>query len=220
MDVKKNWNETAVETLPNQSVTDLLLESQRASQAGDNQYAYELSLQATRIAPENVEAWLLRVALSPSFEERMICVNRLNELAPDHHDRYNLGHFTLRELLDRNPFLAYHEETDELYRVIHANQMMVSIRKKRAPAITFLAETASPLKNAYRWLMLAALGLLFAGLGTFIFAPLAGLSALQVGRAVRSRADRVNSIVVLTLAVILFMIGAGFTYLFALHWAG
>ena len=67
---------------PIQRVTDILAESEKAIRGGDRQQAYQLSLQATQIAPENVDARLLRSTLAPSLEERVACVNRLNELAP------------------------------------------------------------------------------------------------------------------------------------------
>jgi len=220
MSAKQNREEYRVDIQPNLSVTDLLLESEQASRAGNNQYAYELILRATQAAPDNIDAWLLRVALSPSFEERLLCVNRLNELAPDHHDRYNLGYFTLKELLDKNPFLAYLEETETLYRVMNGDHMVVSIRKKRAASNPSMLEPPSPLKPANRWLIMAILGLMFAGLGTLIFAPLAALTAIQIGQAPLTRSDQINSVIVLILAVALFLVGIIFSLLFIVHWIG
>jgi len=220
MAVNKNYEDYLFDTKPNQSVTDLLLESEHASREGNSQYAYELSLRATQTAPENIDAWLLRISLSPSFEERLLCVNRLNELAPDHHDRYNIGYFTLKELLDKDPYLAYLEETEELYRVMNGNHMVVSIRKKRVADNTFLPERSSQLKAANRWLMMAILGLMLAGIGTLIFTPLAALNAIQAGQSAQSHSDQINSTIVLIVAILLFIVGTIFSLLFVLHWIG
>jgi len=90
--VQKNRENIFVDHKPNQRVTDLITESEKAIKEGNSQQAYELSLQATQIDPENIEAWLLRATLAASLEERIICVNRLNELAPSHQDRYNVAY--------------------------------------------------------------------------------------------------------------------------------
>lgn len=219
MVVKSNLKEFPVHTTSTRSITEILLETEKASREGNHQHAYELSVQATHIAPENVEAWLLRLAVAPSFDERVACVNRLNELVPNYRDRYNLAYFTQKELLDRNPFLAYLEETDELYRVRNGNGTLVSIRKKRTADST-PSELSSDVRAAYGWLILAIVGLLSAGIGTFIFAPLAALSAIQAGRRPHSQSDWVNSVIVLTLAIFFFLLGLIFIYLIWLHWFG
>jgi hypothetical protein len=122
-----------VDNEPNHIVKDLLAESDKAIREGNSQEAFKLSVRATELAPTSIEAWLLRATLAPSLGERLICVNRLNELAPGYQDRYKVAFFALKELLDKNPYLAYLEETDELYRVASTDHVL-SIPKKRAPA--------------------------------------------------------------------------------------
>jgi len=219
--VQKNREHVFADRKPSQKVSDLLAESENAIRAGNNQHAYELSLQATEIDPESIEAWLLRATLSPSLEERVVCVNRLSELAPGYQDRHNVAFFALKELLDQNPFLAYLEETEELYRAVHADQVL-SIPKKRALVNPSPPEQtqSGPLTEAYRWLTLAILGLLLAGLGTLIFAPLAAFRALRVQESIQSGPERVKSTVVLIVAIGLFLIGILFSVLFLLHWFG
>src|SRR5215510_14665524 len=107
MVVKSNLREFPNHTGSTRNITELLLEIEKANREGNSQYAYQLSVQATHIAPENVEAWLWCLALASSLEERVVCVNRLNELEPNYRDRYHLAYFTQKELLDRDPFLAY-----------------------------------------------------------------------------------------------------------------
>jgi hypothetical protein len=220
MYTRKDLREVPAQSIADRSVRDLLVEAEKAGREGKTQYAYQLSVQATRVAPENIEAWSMRLALAPTFEERVACMNRLNELSPEYRDRYNLAFFTQKELVDRDPFLAYKQETDEIYRVINGDHLPVSIRKKRASANPFLYEPSSRLRSAYGWLTAAIAGLLLAGIGTIIFAPLAALAAVQAGQHPRSRAEWGNSMIVLLFAILLFLVGAGLLFLFVLHWLG
>lgn len=204
----------------NQRVRDLLAEIEQAIREGRRQRAYALSLEATKLAPENVEAWFLRATLAPSLEERLFCINCLNELCPDCQDRHNVAFFAIQELLNRDPFLAYLEETSALYRVINKNNQVVVIPKKRAEVTPYLEEPPSPLKGAYRLLVMAVFGLLLAGIGTLIFAPLAALAALAAAPALQSHSERVSSTVILILSSLLFVLGLIFGILFVLHWIG
>ena len=220
MYTRKDLREIPAHSITDRSVRDLLLESEKASREGKTQYAYQLTVQATSVAPASVEAWVMRLALAPSFEERVICMNRLNELSPDYQDRHNLAYFTQKEIVERDPFLAYKGETDELYRVINGDNLPINIRKKRAAVNPALYEPSSKLRAAYGWLTMAIAGLLVAGIGTLIFAPLAALSAAQAGQHSQSRAEWGNSVIVLLFAILLFLVGGGLLFLFALHWLG
>jgi hypothetical protein len=203
-----------------QKVNDLLSESERAIRAGNKQLAYELALRATEVAPNNVDAWFLRATLAPSLEERLISVNALNELNPDHHDRHHVAFFAVKEVLDKDPFLAYLEETDSLYRVINKKHMVLTVPKKRAVDDSAVLKRNSPLKAAYRLLTLAIFGLLLAGIGTLIFAPLAALAALGTGTSLRSRAERVSATLVVILSGVLFLLGLFLGYIFLIHLLG
>jgi hypothetical protein len=220
--VPKKHEDVFVPNQTNQSVTDLLSASEKAVREGNGELAYQLSLQATQIEPNNVDAWLLRATLAPTLDERLACVNHLNELAPNFHDRYNVAFFTLKDLLDRNPFLRYLEETDELYRVVNAERMVLSIPKKRAPADPPPPEQPQPgpLRVAQRWLIVAIAGLLVAGLGTVIFAPIAAFAAIRAHQAEGSHVERVKSSVIVVVAFGLFIIGFLFSLLFVLHLFG
>lgn len=221
MYVEKKREHVFVDNQSGQKVIDLLAESEKAIQEGNSQEAYKLSLQATQVEPQSIEAWLLRATLAPTLEERLICVNRLNELAPGYQDRYNVAFFALKELLDSNPYLAYLEETEELYRVASRDHVL-SISKKRAPVELYPPEKPAPgpLTSAYRWLNLAMIGLLLAGIGAVVFAPLAALAAIRAQQSLQSHSEQVNSIVVLIVAFGLFVVGLLFSLLFILHWVG
>jgi len=217
---KKNHERYLTDTEPIMSVNELLADAEKAIRDGDGRYAYELSLQATQAAPENLDAWFLRASLAPSMEERILCINRLNELEPDHQDKHNVAFFTLKELLDHDPFLAYLEETDGLYRVFNADRMVLSIPKRRSVTTLYPDDQINKLTAARRWLMLAIFGLLLAGIGTVIFAPIAAWTAINAGQSIRSRSGRVNSTVMLFAAMTLFVIGLIFSLLFIMHLIG
>ena len=162
----------------------------------------------------------MRAMLAPSLEERVMSVNRLNQLAPDFRDRHNLSFFTIKEALERDPFLAYHEETDELYRAINAEQIVLSIPKNRTAVEAFPPEHSSPLKPAQRLLVLAVFGLLLAGIGTLVFAPLAAWSAHQVRPSLPTHSERISATVVITLSVLLLLLGMNFVFLLLIHVIG
>lgn len=222
MHIEKKLEDVFVNHELSKTVDQLLAESEKAIREGNSQHAYELALQASQIAPESIDAWLLRATLAPSLDERVYCVNQLNELAPGYQDRYDVAFFALKDLLDQKPYLAYLEETDELYRVINADRVVLSIPKKRGPAEPYPLEpsAAGPLRSANRWLIMSIMGLLLAGIGTVLFAPLALLAAIRAHQSVGSRAEQASSTVVLIASVGLFMVGFVFSILFVLHWLG
>ena len=222
MYVEKKHKNVFVDNNASKRLTDLLAESEKAIQEAKPRRAYELAVQATQAVPESIEAWLLRATLAPSLDARIASVNRLNELAPGYQDKYNLAFYALKELLDKDPFLRYLEETDELYRVINAKRVVLSIPKKRAPVNAPPPDQAPPstLNGAYRLLTLAILGLLLAGIGTVIFAPLAAFTALRAQNTIQSHSEQINSTVVLIVAFGLFVIGVLLSILFILHWLG
>lgn len=221
MSVEKKRERVSTNNEPSQSITDLLAESEKAIRAGNSEKAYQLSLQATAAAPQSLEAWLLRATLAPTLDERLLCVNRLNELAPGYQDRYNVAFFALKELLDKNPYLAYLEETDELYRVASTDHVL-TVPKKRVPVEPYPPEkpASGPLASAYRWLNIAIIGLLLGGVGAMVFAPLAALAAIRAHQSVRSQAEQVSSTVALLVSFGLFIVGVLISLLFLLHWVG
>jgi hypothetical protein len=201
---------------------DLIGESEKALREGNREHAYQLSLQATKVAPDNLDGWLYCATLAPSLTERVFCVNHLNELAPGYQDRHDIAFFAFKELFDEKPYLAYLAETDELYRVINTDRVVLNIPKKRARFEPYPPEqpTASPLRLAYRWLILSIVGLLVAGIGTVVFAPMAAVAAIRADQSLETHGERGQAMIVLVASAGLFIIGILFTILFALHWAG
>jgi hypothetical protein len=193
---------------------------EEAIRNGKSQLAYERSIQATQIAPDNAEAWLLRASLAPSLEERVLCVNRLNELEPNHPDKHHVAFYTLKEMLEKDPFLGYLEESEQLYHVVGPDHRVLSIPKKRAAAAPPPHLRKDQLAAAHRWLTFAFFGLMSAGILTLVFAPLAAWSAIHAGRTDHSDAGRVRSAVVVFSSTLFFVAGLFFTFLLVLHLIG
>jgi hypothetical protein len=202
------------------SVEDMLDEAEGAVRRGMTRDAYELCLRAIQAEPHNMEAWLLRASLADSLEEKLQCLNRMHELGADRHDRHNVAFYALKELLERDPFLAYMEETDGLYRVQNAEHTVLVIPKRRSVTTSYPNRGADALRNARRWLMLAVFGLIFAGIATLVFAPLAAWAAFNARRSMRTRSGQVDSMVTLAMAAGSFVIGALFVALFIMHLSG
>ncbi len=197
-----------------------IAEAESAIRAGNSQRAYELSVKATQVEPNNPDAWYLRGSLAGGLEERVLCMNRLNELVPDHRDQHSLAFFALKDFLERDPFLAYRGETPKLYQATTAEGLTLNIPKRRAETIPFPDRAPSRLTAAYNWLFFAVVGLLLAGLGTLVFAPLAAWAAVEVRQNNSSHAERVGVAVVILIATLLFFLGLFFAYLFVMHLRG
>src|SRR5436190_17894045 len=169
----RNQMNYQVNTNPPVVSENWLSEAESAIRAGNSQRAYELSVKATQVEPNNPDAWYLRGSLAGGLEERVLCTNKLNELTPDHRDHHSLAFFALKDFLDRDPFLAYRGETPQLYHVANEDGMILSIPKRRTETIPYPDRPPGRLTVAYNWLTFAIVGLMLAGLGTLMFAPLA-----------------------------------------------
>lgn len=106
----------------------------------------------------------------------------------------------VRSLLAEDPFLLYLDETDDRYHVRHGAGSELAVAKGRSLPEPYPIQRPRLLQKAYRWLWLAGLGMLLAGLGAMVFASLAAIAALALNFQPISRNDRIRSLVVLTLA--------------------
>ena len=65
-------------------VSQLLEEAGTLARQGKREKAYQASLKATTIAPDEPLAWYLRSRSAPSREEQLMCLSHAYSLAPDH----------------------------------------------------------------------------------------------------------------------------------------
>jgi hypothetical protein len=88
-------------------VSQLLEEAQQSAQQGERGKAYQISLKATTVAPDEPLAWYLRSQSAPSHEERLMCLSRAYALQPGRVETQAELRTAVQELLKKEPFLAY-----------------------------------------------------------------------------------------------------------------
>ncbi len=116
-------------------------------------------------------------------------------------------YWAVKALLEQNPRLKYINETEDHYTVQSSEQLSLIVPKGRTAQEASSDGRPRRFRPVYRWLGLAALGLLPSGLGAIVFAPLAGLSALRLSFSPLSRTERIHSLVLILLSGSLWLCG-------------
>src|SRR5262245_18818480 len=116
-----HWNQPPDEwnalTRPMQPLIAAKLEEIRqASRQGQRERAYYLSKEVTEIAPDSVEGWIYRAALTSDLEQRFIYLNKAISLSPGNIQAQHGMYETLKTYLNQDPFLRYLDEDNGLYR--------------------------------------------------------------------------------------------------------
>ena len=114
------------------TVSRLLEEAHAAAQQGEREKAYQISLEATRVAPDDPLAWYLRSRNAASHEEELMCLSRAYALDTKRPEARTGLRGAVQELLKKEPFLAYVYETEELYQVRSGRDLLINIPKNRA----------------------------------------------------------------------------------------
>lgn len=186
-------------------VSQLLEEAGQFAQQGEREKAYQSSLKATSLAPDEPRAWYLRSQTAPSTEEQLMCLSRAYSLdAKDPAIQQGLR-TSVNTLLKQEPFLAYVYETPELYQVRSGRDLLINIPKNRAFETPYLKKAPGLARPAFRWLSFSVLALILGGVGAVLLAPIAAFQALRLQAAAPSRGDRVRLVIVFILAVIVWL---------------
>jgi len=186
-------------------VSRLLEEAQQSAQQGEHEKAYQSSLRATTLAPEEPLAWYLRSQHAPSTEEQLMCLSRAYSLDPKSLDTKIQLRTAVQNLLKQEPFLAYVHETEEFYQVRSGSEMLINIPKNRIFEIPYLKKKPGLAQPAFRWLSLSILALFLGGVGAVVFAPVAAFQALRLHASTPSEGERVRLVIVFLLAVIIWL---------------
>lgn len=194
--------------------------AQSALKQGQPDQAYRISLELTRTFPNSAEAWLMRSKTAASTEERMHSLSQVNQIDPNHPASKLYTYQAVWSMLERDPFLAYMDESDDLYYVRSREYLSLVVPKDRGVPEKYPPPGPQPLAPAYRFLVFALFGLVLSGLGTLIFAPLAVFAALQARRKGLGREDRARSRIVMWLAFLLLAPAILLVLIFALHFRG
>ncbi len=198
-------------------VAEKLRDARDAAHQGQWWRAYQLSKEATNLAPENVNAWLYRAALTNTTEDRIDYLTKALSLAPEDTQAGRGMYGALSRYLKEDPFLRYVEENDMLYRVVTGEGHVVAVPKDRATTRPYPFNEPHVLRVTYRWLAYSLLGLMLAGLGTLVCAPVAAAFAWQASHEPLSRDDHRRALMALLYAAALWMLGLLFSFLFLLH---
>lgn len=198
-------------------VANKLSTAQQYAQMGQLQYAYALSKEATIAAPDNVDAWLLRGAFAVSTEEGLACISRAVALAPDHSGAKSSMYNTLKRYLEQDPFLRYIEETELLYRVLTGEGRAITVSKDRGVSPSYPLVESTPVKPVLRLVILSAIGLLPAGIGAVVFAPIAAAKAWRTSQKPLNGHQRRQVRMALLYADVLFVLGLLLGFVFLLH---
>jgi hypothetical protein len=186
-------------------VSLLLEEVKQFAQRGEREKAYQSSLRATTVAPDEPLAWYLRSQMAASNEERLMCLSRAYSLDPNYADTQNELRSAVHTLLKQEPFLAYVYETADFYQVRSGRDLLINIPKNRTFETPYLKKKPGPAQPAFRWLSWALLALFLGGVGAVLLAPIAAFQALRLHASAASEGERVRLLIVFLLAVIIWL---------------
>jgi len=186
-------------------VAQLLEEVGQLAQQGEREKAYQSSLRATSLAPDEPLAWYLRSGAAASSEEQLMCLSRAYSLDPNFPDVKKELRISVQTLLKQEPFLAYVHETEAFYQVRSGRDLLINIPKNRTFEVPYLKKAPGLATAAYRWLAFSVLALILGGVGAVFLAPIAAFQALRLQASAPARGDRVRLLIVFILAVIIWL---------------
>ncbi len=198
-------------------VSRLLEEADQFSRQGDREKAYQSSLKATNIAPDEAHAWYLRSRAAQSPEEQLMCLSRTYSLDPAFPDAKKDLRAAVQALVEREPFLAYVHETERYYQVRSGLDLLINIPKNRAFERPFLQKKPGLAEPAFRWLSISLLALLLGGVAAVLLAPLTAFQALRLMATSQARGDRARSWIVLILSLMIWLAAIPISWLFLIR---
>lgn len=204
-------------------VSRLLADAEQAVQEGKREKAYRASLKVTNLAPDEPLGWYLRSQTAPSQEEQLVCLSRVYSINPDFPPAKGKMYVALRGLIQREPSLAYVDETKELYRVRSGLDLLLTVPKNRSYDELYLHRKSGPLKAAFSWLNMSLLTLFLGGVGAFFLAPITALRALLLQRYIQNPRDRVRVLIIVLISTIIWLASIPLGLLFLVHfvsWGG
>jgi hypothetical protein len=186
-------------------VSQLLEDAQQSVQQGQREPAYQSSLKATSLAPNEPLAWYLRSQSAPSSEEQLICLSRAYSLDPAFADAKKELRAAVQALLKKEPFLAYVHETEVLYQVRSSLGFLINIPKNRVFEKPYLQKDEGPLKPIFGWLYLSMLALILGGVGALVLAPVAAFQALRMQSTSLRQGDHIRLWILLGMSVLIWL---------------
>ena len=154
---------------------------------------------------------------SETLEESVTALNRVLESNPENIVARQELYETMQQLLRKDAFLAYQGETDVIYKICTLAEFQFIHPKDRAMTALFPPQNSPPARTAIHWLGWSVVGLIPAGLGTLVFAPLAVIAAIKLLRQQVELIDRRRAWIVISGAIVLWLIALIFIFILTLH---
>lgn len=154
---------------------------------------------------------------SETLEESVTALNQVLELNPENIEARQTLYETMQQILRKDAFLAYEGETDVIYKVRTFEEFQFIHPKDRAMAELFPPQNSPPARTAIHWLGWSVVGLIPAGLGTLITAPLAVIAAIKLLSQPVELIDHRRAWIVIGGAILLWLIALGFILILTLH---
>jgi hypothetical protein len=160
----------------------------------------------------------LKLAIpSETLEESVTALNQVLESNPENIVARQELYETMQQLLRKDAFLAYQGETDVIYKIRTLSEFQFIHPKDRAMAELFPPKAPPPARPAIHWLGWSVVGLIPAGLGTLVMAPLAMIEAIKLLRQPVELIDRRRAWVVISCAIVLWLIALILFFILTLH---
>jgi hypothetical protein len=154
---------------------------------------------------------------SGNLEESLTQLNQELELNPENADARQALYQTMQQMLRKDAFLAYQNETNDHYTIRTFAEFQFVHPKDRAMPDIFPQLEQAPAQKAINWLVWSLIGLIPAGLGTIVCAPLAMFAAIKLLLRNNSLSERRRAWVVLGSAIVLWLIALLFFLILILH---
>jgi hypothetical protein len=124
---------------------------------------------------------------------------------------------TMQKILRKDAFLAYLSETNTFYTISTPTDFQFIHPKDRAIPEQFPHKEFVPSQSAISWLGWSIIGLIPAGVGTMVIAPLAMVAAIKLLRQQVPLIDHRRAWIVLGAAIVLWLFGLAFFIILILH---
>ena len=151
------------------------------------------------------------------LEESVTTLNQELELNPQNAAARQALYETMQQMLRKDAFLAYQSETNDFYTVRTFAEFQFVHPKDRAMPDIFPRLKPAPAQKAINWLVWSLVGLIPAGLGTLVCAPVAIFAAIKLLLQENSLSDRRRAWVVLGSVTVLWLIALVFLMILILH---
>jgi hypothetical protein len=198
-------------------VSFLLQETKKYLQQGRRETAYQSSLEATNLAPDEPLTWYLRAQAAPSHEEKLMCLSRSFALDTRRPEAKAELRGAVQDLLKKEPFLAYVYETQELYQVRSGRDLLVNIPKDRAFETPYLQRRPGPTQPVFKWFYASLIGLILGGVAAVFLAPIAVFQGLRLLTTPLLPGDRFRLWIILVLSGFIWIIAIPISWLFLIR---